>query len=204
MLRGESALLVPVSLQLGNGYDKASLIAKVIRGTIAPVVVVVKQAQGNIGSLAPFYLYYEIFVLADVQSVFVSPASKTIFSCPHHSLLFVKEPLFPNGRIEGLPAQREGGGCNIDGAVFPLTPGTLICGGQQCRAICKGLDTAVGYLYDILVVVRIRGKSGNLIRMSVGIVCCQFQIVRTSRKQSKFAVLGRGEPAQRQRLFAIV
>ena len=66
MLRGESALLVPASLQLGNGYDKASLVAKVIRGTIAPVVVVVKQAQGNIGSLAPFYLYYEIFVLADV------------------------------------------------------------------------------------------------------------------------------------------
>ena len=204
MLRGESALLVPASLQLGNGYDKASLVAKVIYGTIAPVVVVVKKPQGNIGPLASFYLNYEISVFAYVQAIVVSPGSKTVLSCLHHTLLFVKVSLFPNGGIEGLLAQREGGGCNVDCAAFLLTSSSLICCGQRCRAICQGLDTAVAYFYDILVVVRIRGKSGNLIRMSVGIVCCQFQIVRTSRKQCKFAVLGRGEPAQRQRLLAIV
>ena len=143
-------------------------------------------------------------MLADVQSVIVSPTSKTVFSCLHHTLPFIEVSLFPNGGIEGLLAQREGGGSNVDCAAFLLTPGTLICGGQRCRAICKGLDTAVAYFYDILIVIRIRGKSGNLIRMPVGIVCCQLQIVRTSRKQCKFAVLDRGEPAQRQRLLAIV
>ena len=143
-------------------------------------------------------------MLANVQSVVVSPTSKTIPSCPHHTTLFIKGALVPDGWIEGLLAERKGGRGDMDGATLLLAPGTLICGGQRCCAIGKGLDATIAYFYDALVVVRICGKRGYLIGMPIGIVCYQFQVVRTSREQFQFAILEGGEFAQCERLLSIV
>ena len=110
-------------------------------------------------------------MLANVQSVVVSPTGKTISSCPHHTRPFIKGALVPDGWIEGLLAERKGGRGDMDGATLLLAPGTLICDGQRCCAIGKGLDATIAYFYDALVVVRICSKRGYLIGMPIGIVC---------------------------------